>query len=124
MLVWKKLNGLSGQPHTIIPKTNRQDEPGLVGLARWLSDKKIHLLMQETWVQSLRRSPGGGNGNSFQDSCLRKSHGQMSLMGYSTWGSKELDMTERVRALAQWQPTALFLPGEFHGQRSLEGYSP
>ena len=23
-----------------------------------------------------------------------------------------------------WQPTAVFLPGEFHGQRSLEGYSP
>ena len=24
----------------------------------------------------------------------------------------------------QWQPTPAFLPGEFHGQRSLEGYSP
>ena len=23
-----------------------------------------------------------------------------------------------------WQPTAVFLPGEFHGQKSLEGYSP
>ena len=23
-----------------------------------------------------------------------------------------------------WQPTAVFLPGEFHGQRSLLGYSP
>ena len=23
-----------------------------------------------------------------------------------------------------WQPTAVFLPGESHGQRSLEGYSP
>ena len=23
-----------------------------------------------------------------------------------------------------WQPTAVFLPGEFHGQRSLGGYSP
>ena len=23
-----------------------------------------------------------------------------------------------------WQPTAVFLPGEFHGQRSLVGYSP
>ena len=26
--------------------------------------------MQETWVQSLRRVPGGGNGNPFQYSCL------------------------------------------------------
>ena len=24
----------------------------------------------------------------------------------------------------KWQPTAIFLPGEFHGQRSLVGYSP
>ena len=24
----------------------------------------------------------------------------------------------------KWLPTPVFLPGEFHGQRSLEGYSP
>ena len=24
----------------------------------------------------------------------------------------------------KWQPTAVFLPGEFHRQRSLMGYSP
>ena len=24
----------------------------------------------------------------------------------------------------EWQPTPVFLPGKFHGQRSLEGYSP
>ena len=24
----------------------------------------------------------------------------------------------------EWLPTSVFLPGEFHGQRSLEGYSP
>ena len=24
----------------------------------------------------------------------------------------------------KWQPTALYLPGNFHGQRSLAGYSP
>ena len=23
----------------------------------------------------------------------------------------------------EWQPTLVFLPGEFHGQRSLSGYS-
>ena len=23
-----------------------------------------------------------------------------------------------------WQPTPVFLPGEFHGQRNLAGYSP
>ena len=37
----------------------------------------------------------------------------------------------QVRSLGQedtqrreWLPTPVFLPGEFHGQRSLEGYSP
>ena len=24
----------------------------------------------------------------------------------------------------KWQPTPVFLPGKFHGQRSLVGYSP
>ena len=24
----------------------------------------------------------------------------------------------------KWQPTLVFLPGKFHGQRNLEGYSP
>ena len=24
----------------------------------------------------------------------------------------------------KWQPTLVFLPGKFHGQRSLVGYSP
>ena len=24
----------------------------------------------------------------------------------------------------EWQPTPVFLPGEVHGQRCLEGYSP
>ena len=24
----------------------------------------------------------------------------------------------------EWKPTPVFLPGEFHGQRILEGYSP
>ena len=24
----------------------------------------------------------------------------------------------------EWEPTAVFLPGEFHGQRNLAGYSP
>ena len=42
----------------------------------------------------LGRSPGGGNGNPFQYSCLEHPHGQRSLVGYSPWGHKELDTTE------------------------------
>ena len=42
------------------------------------------------------KSPGEGNGNPLQYSCLEKSHGQKSLVGYSPWGRKESDTTERL----------------------------
>ena len=44
-------------------------------------------------------SPGGRNGNPLQYSCLENSmefYGQRSRLGYSPWGGKELDMTERL----------------------------
>ena len=41
------------------------------------------------------RSPGGGNGNPFQYSCLKKSMDR-ELGGYSTQGCKELDMNEQL----------------------------
>ena len=34
------------------------------------------------------------NGNPFQYSCLRISHGQRSLVGYGPWSRRELDTTE------------------------------
>ena len=51
-------------------------------------------------IPGLGRSPGGGNGNSLQYSCLEKSHGRRSLEGYSPSGRKELDKTEHVDTLA------------------------
>ena len=42
----------------------------------------------------LGRSPGEGHSHSY--SCLENHHGQSSLVGYSTWGRKELDTTERI----------------------------
>ena len=56
-----------------------------------------------------------------------------SLVGYSPWGRKESDTTERLhftpfthfilyRWRREWQPTPVFLPGESHGQRSLAGH--
>ena len=40
------------------------------------------------------RSPGEGNANPLQYSCLEKSHGLRSLVGCSPRGHKELDTTE------------------------------
>ena len=47
-------------------------------------------------VPGLERPPGGGHGNPLQYSCLENPHGQRSLAGYSPWGRKELDITERL----------------------------
>ena len=37
--------------------------------------------------------------------------------GFNPWSRK-------IPWRMEWQPTPVFLPGEFHGQRSLAGYSP
>ena len=42
------------------------------------------------------RSPGGGNDNPFQYSCLENSHGQRSIVGLRPWDHKESDATERL----------------------------
>ena len=39
-------------------------------------------------IPGLGKSPGGGNGNPLQYSCLEKSHGQRNLVDYSPWGHK------------------------------------
>ena len=45
-------------------------------------------------IPGSRRSPGGGNGNPLQYSCLENPIDRGSLVGYSPWGCKELDMTD------------------------------
>ena len=42
------------------------------------------------------RFPGGVHGKLLQYFCLEYPHGQRSLVGYSPWGQKELDTTERI----------------------------
>ena len=58
------------------------------GLPRWCRVKNLLWVQetQETWVWSLGQedSPGVGNGNPLQDSCLKKLHGQRSLEGYTS----------------------------------------
>ena len=47
-------------------------------------------------IPGLGRSPGGGRGNPLQYSFLEDPLGQRSLVGFSPWGRKESDMTERL----------------------------
>ena len=60
---------------------------------------KILPAMQETWVSSLGWEYPLEEGMGTHSSILawRISHGQRSLAGYSPWGCKESDMTERRR---------------------------
>ena len=50
----------------------------------------------ETKRYLLLGTPGGGNCSPLQYSCLENLQGQGSLVGYSPWGCKELDTTERL----------------------------
>ena len=52
-------------------------------------------------IPGSRRSPEEGNGNPLQYSCQKNPHGQRSLVGYSPWDRKELDMTEQLTLLCQ-----------------------
>ena len=45
-------------------------------------------------IPGLGRSPGVGNGNPLQYSCLENLHGQRSLVGDRPWSHKESDTTE------------------------------
>ena len=47
-------------------------------------------------IPGFGRSPGGGHGNPHPVFLPGESHGQRSLAGYSPWGHKESDTTERL----------------------------
>ena len=53
-------------------------------------------------IPGLGRSPGGGHGNPLQYSCLENPCGgrNRNMAGYSPWGHKESDTTERLSTRA------------------------
>jgi len=56
---------------------------------QWLRGKESSCKAGDTGsIPGFGRSPRGGNGNPFQYSCLKKSHGQRNLEGYSPWGHR------------------------------------
>ena len=60
----------------------------------------ILLAMQETWVPSLGWEDALKESMAtHSNSCLENPHIQRSLEGYSPWGSKDLDMTERLSTI-------------------------
>ena len=61
--------------------------------------------------ESDKKLPSGSDGKESACNAMRVTHVQ------SLGQEDPKDWRER-------QPTPVFLPGEFHGQKSLEGYSP
>ena len=57
-------------------------------------------------IPGLGRSPGGGHGNP-GESCLENPHGQRNLVGYSPWGHKESNTTERL-STHTWSENILY----------------
>ena len=79
------------------------------------SEDKWRRKGREIWVQVViselgRASPGGASHKELDCQCRR-----CKRCNFHPWVGK-------VHWRRAWQPTPVFLPGEFHGQRSLAGY--
>ena len=57
-------------------------------------------------------NPGGTGGKEPACQCRRHKR-----LGFDPW-------VRKIPWRRKWQPSPVFLPGEFHGQRSPAGYSP
>ena len=68
--------------------------------------------MSERLSLSLWGFPGGTSGKEPACQCRR-----FRRPGFDPW-------VRKIPWRRKWQPTPVSLPGNFHGQRSLEGYSP
>ena len=47
-------------------------------------------------IPGVGRSPGEGNGNLLQSSCLENSMDSDALLGYCPWGHKESNTTQHI----------------------------
>ena len=75
----------------------------------------MYLLDTSAWdsyVLSLIGFPSGSEGE------------ESACNAGDTGDSGSIPGSGKISWSKEWQPTSVFLPGKFHGQRSLEGYSP
>ena len=60
-----------------------------------------------------------------EDHCILKQQGDQGFLDYVQCGRPEFDpWVGKIPWRRAWQPTSVFLPGEFPMERSLGGYSP
>ena len=96
----------------------RKKEWAQAGLPQWLSSKESACNARETGDvgQEDPLEEGMATTSVF---LLWESHGQRNLVGYSPWGLKESDTTERLSTHAQARARAQALLGEEAGGREL-----
>ena len=84
-------------PHPGI-KPASPDKKGMIWSQMSIVLKLINHVLnrEELFVKTNYKPPGGGHGSPLQYSCLGKSHGHRSLLGYSPRGCKESGTTERL----------------------------
>ena len=71
-----------------------------VGLPRWQNSKESPCQVGDSDLfPGLRRSPGKGNGNPLQYSCLENPMDGGGWWGYSPWGRKESDITYKQQQI-------------------------
>ena len=91
------------EPQTEGNKTANREK----GFKLWPRFQLLEFIL--SWAQGF---PGGSTGKEPTCQCRRcKKH------GFNPW-------IRKVPWRRKWQSTPLFLPGKYHGQRSLAGYSP
>ena len=91
----------------------------LFRLPWWLSKESACNAGDLGLIPELGRYPGGGHGNPLQYPCLENPQGQRNLAGYSPWGRKESDTTERLSTFSSLSLQILF----FLHPSSLYAYS-
>ena len=102
--VWSK-SKIEANVHSSIVKTAKiWKQPECPSTDEWI---------KKTWyIYTQRGFPGGASGKESANQC-RRSNGL------------ELDLwVRKVPWSRKWQPTLVFLPQKFHGQKSLVGYHP
>ena len=91
--------------------------PGSHHLPSPLRDREAELRLVNVTIVNVTRlypkgSPGGDSGKESACQCRRRKR-----RGFDPW-------VRKIPWRRKWQPTLVFLPGAFHGQRSLVGYNP
>ena len=115
-----KISHVHGAQATTLPPS--VDDPGGI-LGEW----KTHPTHgrdggRSSWEGQVRVGVGDGEQRESQRMTLEQSTSPPFKLAPLTPGANWELLTSGWRR--EWHPTPVFLPGEFHGQRSLVGYSP